>query len=263
MFIMETMNERQKKVLAAVVEEYTKTAVPVGSEILVKKYNFKVSPATIRNDLGLLEEKGYLYQPHISSGRIPADKGYRYFVDTFLGDAQLPLFEQRKLQKELLKLKTQHKRLTKTTAKLLSIVSGNLALSGIPNKGEFSEFGMHDLLAEPEFKKLDDVCRLVEVLDSIDEKVGKLAQGIKGNETKIFIGKENPIKQISDCSMVASTFKNEQGEKGIIAIIGPKRMEYKKNKSLVDFVKKLLSSSVVVIIAVGSESILVNFLIKT
>ena len=101
------MNTRQQKILSVIIEEYTNSAVPVGSEVLVKKYNLKVSPATIRNDMGKLEEEGLLYQPHISSGRIPTDEGYRYFVEEIMKDKELSHDEQKKLQRELLKLKTQ------------------------------------------------------------------------------------------------------------------------------------------------------------
>lgn len=245
------MNIRQKKILSVVVEEYTNTAVPVGSDVLVKKYNLKVSSATIRGDMNKLEEEGLLYQPHISSGRIPTDKGYRYFVEEIMKDKELSREDQQKLQREMLKLKVQNKRLTKTTAKLLSILSGNLAVSGIPNKDEFAEFGMRDLLEQPEFKKLDEVCRLVEIMDSIDVNVDKLAKGMKMGETKIFIGKENPVSQMPDCAMMVSPYKLKSGERGILALIGPKRMRYAKNKSLLEYMKKLLGSSAVIAIVMN------------
>lgn len=246
------MNIRQKKIFSAVIEEYTNTAVPVASELLVEKYNIKMSPATIRNDMNELEEEGLLYQPHISAGRIPTDKGYRYFVEEIMKDKKLTPEEQKKLQRELLKLKVQNKRLTKTTAKLLSVLSGNLAVSGLLKKEEFAEFGMSELLAEPEFKKLDEVCRLAEMMDSIDENVDKLSKGLKIGETKIFIGKENPVTEMPDCAMMVSPYKLKTGEKGVLALIGPKRMRYAKNKSLIEYMKKLLSSAAVVIIVMSN-----------
>jgi transcriptional regulator of heat shock response len=246
------MNLRQQKILSAVIEEYTNTAVAVPSDLIVKKYKLKVSPATIRSDMNKLEEEGLLYQPHISSGRIPTDKGYRYFVEEIMKDKELSRDDQQKLQRELLKLKVQNKRLTKTTAKLLSILSGNLAVSGIPNKDEFAEFGMRDLLEQPEFKKLDEVCRLAEVLDSIDINVDKLAKGMKIGETKIFIGKENPVTDMPDCAMMVSPYKLKSGEKGVLALIGPKRMRYAKNKSLLNYMKKLLGASVVILLVISN-----------
>lgn len=245
------MNIRQEKILSTVIEEYTQTAIPVGSKILVEKYKLGVSPATIRNDMMSLEKEGFLHQPHISAGRIPTDKGYRYFVEEVMRDKQLSKTEQQNLQKEFLKLKAQNTRLTKTTAKLLSHLSGNLAISGVFEKDEFSEFGMRELLEQPEFQELDEMCRLVEVLDYVDEKFDALLKGIKEGETKIFIGKENPIGEIENCSMMVSPYTLKSGEKGILALIGPKRMEYAKNKSLIEYMKKMLGASMVIILFIN------------
>jgi heat-inducible transcriptional repressor len=245
------MNIRQEKILSAIIEEYTKTAVPVGSQILAGEYNFKVSAATLRNDMMALEKEGYLYQPHISAGRIPTDKGYRYFVEEIMKDKVLSKEEQQKMQREFLKLKAQNTRLTKTTAKLLSHLSGNFAISGLISSDEFSDFGMRELIEEPEFRDLDDMCRLVEVLDYMDEKFDKIVKNIKEGETKIFIGKENPINDMPNCSMMVSPYKLKSGEKGILALIGPKRMRYAKNKSMIDYMKKLLGASATVILFIN------------
>jgi heat-inducible transcriptional repressor len=75
------LNERRRLILAALVEEYIHSAQPVASKRLVDRYHVKASPATVRNDLAHLEETGYVYQPHVSAGRIPTDTGYRAFVD--------------------------------------------------------------------------------------------------------------------------------------------------------------------------------------
>lgn len=242
------MNDRQEKILSAVIEEYTQTAIPVGSQVLAEKYKFTVSTATIRNDMMALEEEGYLHQPHISAGRIPTDKGYRYFVEEVMKEKVLSKEEQQKMQREFLKLKAQNTRLTRTTAKLLSHVSGNLAISG--NNEDFSDFGMRELMEAPEFQEMDEMCRLVEVLDYIDEKFEKLTKDIKEGETKIFIGKDNPIGS-DNCSMIVSPYRLKNGDKGVLALIGPKRMPYAKNKSMVEYVKKLLGTAVVIIIFIN------------
>ncbi len=75
------LDERKLAVLRAIVEDYVSTQEPVGSKALVDRHNLGVSPATIRNDMGVLEEEGYIAQPHTSAGRVPTDKGYRLFVD--------------------------------------------------------------------------------------------------------------------------------------------------------------------------------------
>lgn len=244
------MEDRHKKILSAIIEEYTNSAIPVGSKILAEKYGFEMSPATIRNDMAELEEKGFLYQPHISAGRIPTDRGYRFFVEEIMKDQKLSPKDQKKLQTEVLKLKAQNSRLSRTTAKLLSSLSGNLAITGQEN--DFYDFGMSELLAKPEFQAIDEFCRVAEVLDYIDENIDAILAEVKDGETKIFIGKENPIKEISNCSMVVSPYMTKSGERGVLAIIGPKRMKYAKNKSLLDYVRKLISPAAVIIVVSGS-----------
>ncbi len=74
-------NDRRLAVLRAIVEDYVSTEEPVGSKALVERHGLGVSPATVRNDMAVLEEEGYIAQPHTSAGRVPTDKGYRLFVD--------------------------------------------------------------------------------------------------------------------------------------------------------------------------------------
>ena len=78
------LDERKRRVLQALTDDYIETAEPVGSRNLVRKHNLGVSPATVRNEMADLEEAGYLHQPHTSAGRIPSDKGYRYYVDELM-----------------------------------------------------------------------------------------------------------------------------------------------------------------------------------
>ena len=78
------LNERRRRVLQALVEEYIASATPVGSKTLVNRYELGCSPATVRNELSILEETGFLVQPHVSAGRMPTDTGYRSFVDDLI-----------------------------------------------------------------------------------------------------------------------------------------------------------------------------------
>ena len=82
------MDERKQRVLQAIVNDYVRTAEPVGSRTVARRYNLGVSPATIRNEMADLEDMGYLEQPHTSAGRVPSDKGYRFYVDTLVAEAE-------------------------------------------------------------------------------------------------------------------------------------------------------------------------------
>ena len=82
--MVEDIEERKKKILKAIIQEHIFTAKPIGSRTLAKSYDFDVSSATIRNEMADLEDMGYIKQPHTSAGRIPSDKGYRYYVDVLM-----------------------------------------------------------------------------------------------------------------------------------------------------------------------------------
>ena len=250
------LTTRQGKILAAIIREYTTTAVPVSSSLLAKKYHSEYSSATIRNEMHLLEQEGFILKPHISAGRIPSDQGYRYFVDKLLKIKKLSEYDQKNLQVELLRMKAQNVRLSRTLARLLSTASRCMAISGVIEKKEFYDFGMHTLIEDPEFNKLGEVSKISASLDLIDERVGDLLQRMEDNEIKIFIGKENPIKEIQKCSMIVAPYRLKSGQHGIVALIGPKRMHYGRNRNLVDFVKKIFQKrQVELIITVSGTAI--------
>src|SRR5882757_11048168 len=79
-----SLDDRKFDVLRAIVEDYVATQEPVGSRALVERHHLQVSPATVRNDMAILEEEGYIRQPHTSAGRIPTNRGYRFYVDLLL-----------------------------------------------------------------------------------------------------------------------------------------------------------------------------------
>jgi heat-inducible transcriptional repressor len=92
------LSERRLEVLRAIVQDYVGTEEPVGSKALTERHSLGVSPATVRNDMAVLEEEGYIHQPHTSAGRVPTDKGYRLFVDRLAGVKPLSTAERRAIQ---------------------------------------------------------------------------------------------------------------------------------------------------------------------
>jgi heat-inducible transcriptional repressor len=93
------LDERKLDVLRAIVEDYVATEEPVGSRALVERHNLNVSPATVRNDMAVLEEEGYIRQPHTSAGRVPTDRGYRLFVDRLSRIKPLSPAERRAIER--------------------------------------------------------------------------------------------------------------------------------------------------------------------
>jgi heat-inducible transcriptional repressor len=98
---MQKLDDRKKKILKAVVDEYIETAEPIGSGKIAKHSELGVSPATIRNEMANLEDMGYLRQPHTSAGRVPSDSGYRYYVDELMKMKKLTHIEIENIKREL------------------------------------------------------------------------------------------------------------------------------------------------------------------
>src|SRR5690349_16546945 len=98
------LTERQERILALVVREYINKAEPVGSKLLAERFLTTVSSATIRNDMSVLEELGFISAPHTSAGRVPTEVGYRYFVKRLLNEIELPLEEQQNIDSEFSRL---------------------------------------------------------------------------------------------------------------------------------------------------------------
>ena len=121
------LNERMKNILTAVVHRYITTAEPVSSAIIAGKYNLDLSTATIRHEMYLLEKYDYLWQPHTSSGRIPTDKGYRFYVDNLMTKSYLREKEKREIMQIYNKSK-EFEETMKITSQLLSKLTNNIGV---------------------------------------------------------------------------------------------------------------------------------------
>lgn len=128
------LNEREERVLEAVIRAYVATAEPAGSRTVAKRFVLGVSPATIRNTMADLEEKGYLFHPHTSAGRVPTDQAYRYYVDTLMRPRRLTAAERRRLRMELAETESSPalERLIRRAAQALGLLTGELGVAIVP-----------------------------------------------------------------------------------------------------------------------------------
>lgn len=141
----ETLTEREKTILQAVVEAYIATAEPSGSRRIVQQFDLGISPATVRNTMADLEEKGFLAHPHTSAGRVPTDAAYRYYVDFLMGRRRVPAGERARLEQELVGREpmSELETLVQRAARVLGLLTGELGLSVGP------------ILAEAVLRRLD------------------------------------------------------------------------------------------------------------
>ena len=239
------LTQRQEKLLNTIIGEYIELAQPVSSQCLEKKYDFGICPATIRIEMQKLTDNGFLCQPHTSAGRVPTDKGYRFFVDELLekeiGDGFDGLttggFDKLTTSWFENEIKDNIKFIQSIT-KNLAHISGALALNYLDKEKVFWKEGWEEILKEPEFGEKDFVVNFVDFLENFENNIGdfEINSGIK-----VYIGKENPFKGAKDFSLISAKY-HLPNEEGIISILGPKRMAYDKNISLINSLTKLLEN---------------------
>ena len=129
----EELNQREKAILRSIVQQFILTATPVGSRNITKKYDIGYSPATVRNIMSDLEDSGFINHPHTSAGRVPTDKGYRYYVDSLMDIEKLNSKEKGLIDRSLNILLDETDELVKITSKLLSSITKQIACVTYPN----------------------------------------------------------------------------------------------------------------------------------
>lgn len=327
---------RQKKVLKWIVEEYVRTAEPVGSKALAGLPEFDYSSATIRNDMAELEEMGLIVKTHTSSGRVPSEAGYRMYVKDILDHQEngfiFPMideiFEREMISreqavKESMALVTE---LTNYASLILGgasyrsrikrlqfvslndryavilmvtdqgyveskkiIIPGDVEKADIERvvqilneklydcpiseidivlKEQFSEeellnhveyydelvgifvrafasmaqdkfflSGQSKMLAQPEFQSIDKIRGLMNAIEK--QEIFKVLN-VNSSGVTVKIGHENEIKAMENCTVISVPYENEIGERGVIAVVGPTRMEYQKVIPLLKYISKNL-----------------------
>ena len=230
-----SITKRQAQILAAIVKEHSKTNQPVGSLELSQHYNFQVSPATIRNEMQVLEKALLIEQPHTSAGRVPTDRGYRFFVNKLMKHLELRAAEQRQLQQDLKKLQGQYMELGQSLTRLLSHEAHGAAFALLPDSNTVSGLShVIDETTKPE--ELKEVAKFLEELEEQGQQLFK--NDIR--EVTTYIGDESPVPLSSNYSLVVKRVTLPEGGKGVVGIVGPKRMSYARNISLLEYVSKLI-----------------------
>ena len=228
------LKERQKSILDAIIQEYIKTAEPVASSEISHRLKPEISSATVRNEMLILDELGFLEQPHTSAGRIPTDRGYRFFVDNLIDD--LLLDEDIETQIEKLFGYQGEEQFLKELTKTLSSLCGTFSVAGLAKDDLFYESGFSEILEEPEFEIIENRKAFGRLADLISEEPQKIFKKLLAEET-IFIGRENPWPEAKSYSVFISSWRHPRGFKGFFAMVGPKRTNYKKNKSVIKTIK--------------------------
>ena len=241
---METLSLRQNNILRGVIETHIETTQPVGSRSIAEKYAFSFSSATIRNEMGALEEMGYLTHPHTSSGRLPTDHGYRYYLDhtSFADQSEEPL---NRLNEELAPaaLKERLEEFLDHVSLLLSSLSQEIGLTLMPfadapapekrGRLNFSLQGLPYMLEKPEFQDIRKVRNLLGVLEEKAVLTRWVLTHADPESVSVSVGHEHSHDVLEDCAIVTARYTAGKSRQGVIAILGPKRMAYRQIVPLV------------------------------
>jgi heat-inducible transcriptional repressor len=333
----QTLDQRSRQILVAVIAEYVRTAQPVGSRAVARRHIRGLSPATIRNVMADLEEMGYLTHPHTSAGRVPTDKAYRFYVDhlervPWIGteggraerapvphaDAAVQLMAETPgrlsvrthMTGMLLAPPLQHTALDRielvplgddralavivtetgwVTARAISaaarVPGDDLREIGRALTRRYRGKTFRDIVddvaapADPldplwtrsgwlleqvaamlrdrtlyvsgatnvlDHPDLSDVSTMRSLLQAFEEKaqlIDLLSRLAAERGVQVMIGSENPVKEMRECSLIASTYTYRDQALGVLAVVGPRRMAYPDVIALVDETARLVSDS--------------------
>ena len=223
------LKERQKIILEAVIREYIRTARPIASAELLEDLDLEISPATVRSEMMRLDDLGYLEQPHTSAGRVPTDQGYRFFVDHVVNGIALDRSERNQIRDVF--AHDTRENFARECSRTISHIARAFATIGIDDDVS-TDRGFTEILDEPEFQDIAHIKQFGRLIDSLDDDIQSL---VEDDEEKIFIGAENPLKKARPYTMMIAHWRHPKGFNGFLAIVGPKRMNYQKNISLIRY----------------------------
>jgi len=330
--------KRRDAVLKIIVSEYITTATPVASEAILRHHSLGVSPATIRNDMASLEDDGYITRPYTSSGGVPLDKGYRFYVENISGNTDLSGDEQKRIRRLLDTAVDEYDRLLKIAAGVMSRLVGNAAIVTFPksaecrykhielvsmqeyvvmlvlilsnavlrrqtikfgepvDQGQLSQAaikfnreyagrtrsqiaarklemtplekkisgtirevmagedaieyessyfeGLRLMLEQPEFVQRERMLGVLELMEAKGWLRNVIDWQVTEEGVKVIIGEENRESALHDLSLVFSHYGVPDQVQGAVGIIGPKRMDYSRAISTVNYISGLLSELV-------------------
>ena len=235
--MLKPLTERQIKIIQAVVQEYTETAQPVGSETIDKKYNLGVSPATIRNEMARLEDLGYLIQPHTSAGRIPTPQAIKLYVTELMKLEELPVVEEVEIKERLWDIRDQLDQILKESAKLLSEKTKVVGLA-ISEDGEIYSSGYANLLDLPEFFDIDVTKTVLSLVESPEEFLRIFKQVQSQQPIRLLLGEELQREPLQQCAVVYTDF-NLGFKRGYLGVLGPLRLNYSRTLPLIEHLHDL------------------------
>lgn len=227
------MDSRQEQLLNLVIEHYIQSAEPIGSRFLVEKAGLDWSEATVRNELRVLEEEGLLTHPHTSAGRIPTQRGYEFYLEKLdYKNTKITKKDSSVLIEAFSALQEREQALKNLAKALVGVSEETVLIAFSPEKVYYT--GLANLFQKPDFAEMRLVASITEVFDRCEESLPKFF-GKVTDTPKYYLGKEHPFGDM--LSVLGARFHNGES---LITLLGPQRMNYKKNWALMQKVLEII-----------------------
>jgi transcriptional regulator of heat shock response len=231
--VLRDFKKRQEGVLSIIVRSYVETAEPVSSRTVSRKLG--LSSATIRNVMADLEDAGFIVQPHTSAGRIPTDKGYRFYIDSLMKVKDVERGVAESVKAEYAHALRSLEDVLERTSHLISHVTNYVGVTLFSKYDKIYLNGTSHMIDEPEFQDFKKLRSLVKCLEEKRDILDILNNDLGDENVRIHIGHENKPGFLRDCSVVTRGYKVKGKTSGRIGVIGPRRMVYERVIPTIDF----------------------------
>ena len=232
---MKDLEQRQLELLTHIVQEYIRSSHPVGSLYLAEHLPF--SPATIRNAMVLLEEAGYMIQPHTSAGRVPTPAAYRIYIQ-YIRPAPTRKVQRDALEEAWGQDRVAFQQRVKKLARIVATSSGEIVFTAF-DPATVITTGIRNLSEKPEFENKLVVADISTFVDGLDEYIHTLFERA-GDGPTVLVGGDEGIPET--CSVIVTKYAAGR-YRGVIGIVGPLRMQYERNISLLRAMKETIEAS--------------------
>ncbi len=233
------LTERQIQIIKTIVEEFTQTAEAVGSVTLENKYRLGVSPATLRNEMAILEEKGFLAQPHTSAGRIPTPMAIKVYVNELMTEKEMSVAEEVNVKSRVWDHRYNLDDLLREATKVLSERTKTLCIATTED-GQMFHAGYANIFNDIEFQDFETAQQVFFLLDQQQRLLDIFSRASNNSPMHILVGDEMGVTLLKPASCVFADL-NIGGHRGNLGIIGSSRQEYDRNIPLVRYVANLVN----------------------
>ena len=240
---MADLSDRQQALLKAIVEEYIESAEPIGSEVIERKYNLGVSPATIRIEMSKLTTDGYLRQPHTSAGRTPTSLGMRFYIAELMKEKTLPITAEVSIKEKMWQQRYKQERLIKEAVGALANRCDMLGLA-IDDEGQLYYAGTANILNWPEFYDIDVTRFVLGLFDENPRLAEIIGRAVGQDPIHILFGEEMEFEYLKTTSFVFTKYNVVGDKTGVIGVIGPARMNFSLVLPYVKYVRDLLNEAI-------------------